>query len=42
MLNVEVYNDDVHDFYIRYSLIDIRYFVVVKTAVLPRFLHFIT
>jgi hypothetical protein len=36
MLNVEVYDADVHDFDIQYSLIDIRYLVVVKTGILPR------
>jgi hypothetical protein len=39
MLNYEVYDADVHDFYIQYSLIDIRYFVVVKTGILPRFMY---
>jgi hypothetical protein len=39
MLNSEVYDADVHDFYILHSLIDIRYFVVVKTGILPRFMY---
>jgi hypothetical protein len=39
MLNYEVYDADVHDFYIQYSLIDIRYLVVVKTGILPRFMY---
>jgi hypothetical protein len=33
MLNFEVYDAEVHDFYIQYSLIDIRHFVVVKTEI---------
>jgi hypothetical protein len=33
MLNYEVYDADVHDFYILHSLIVIRYFVVVKNGV---------
>jgi hypothetical protein len=39
MLNVEVYDADVHDFYIQHSLIDIRYLVVVKTEILPDFMY---
>jgi hypothetical protein len=37
MLNVEVVHVGVIHFKIQNSLIDIRYFVVVKTAVLLRF-----
>jgi hypothetical protein len=33
------YDADVHDFYIQNSLIDIRYLVVVKTGILPRFMY---
>jgi hypothetical protein len=31
------YDADVHDFNIQHSLINIRYFVVVKTGILHRF-----
>jgi hypothetical protein len=31
-MNFEVYGDYIHDFYIQNSLIDIRYFFVVKTG----------
>jgi hypothetical protein len=35
MSNFEVYDADMHDFYIRYLLIDIRYLIVAKTGFYP-------
>jgi hypothetical protein len=37
-MKFEVYDADVHDFYILNLLIDIRYSVVVKTGILSRFM----
>jgi hypothetical protein len=35
-MNFEVYDADVHDFYIQNSLIVIRYLVVVKTGIMGK------